>query len=280
VKTAEVAIEHILAGLLALAAFGLPLLSGLCLDWKFPQREVLIGVLGLAYLFGIVFDKLTDTVLSPLEQWLRLKRADEHLKTNTPGYRGDPFPQDALEFSLRGKPDGRLEWMDSLRSRIRTSRGLAVLGFPAALGMAVFQQCLQDDGMAHAYTLVVANLFFIVGSLWIAERFKLPRTTTLVKDANKRAGQMHEGRTHMRRAIAWFAILLIPSVMVTADGAWRTAHVESVVIGAGGAVACLLGLWSWHRITSTYLAFIARKLPELLETDAASAQSGAGATRR
>ena len=136
-KTAEVAIEHVLTGLLALCAFLLPLLSGLQVNEKLIQSEALIGVLGLAYLFGVVFDRLADTLLSPIEQRLRLRLASESLKRNK-AYRGDPFPQDFLEFSLRGEQNGRVDWMDSLRSRIRTSRGLAVFGFPAAMGIAIF----------------------------------------------------------------------------------------------------------------------------------------------
>jgi hypothetical protein len=273
VKTAEVAIEHVLTGLLALAAFGLPLLSGLCLDGKFPQGEALVGVLGLAYLFGVVFDKLADTILSPLEQWLRLDQADKLLAADQPAYRGDPFPQDALEFSLRGEQDGRLEWMDSLRSRIRTSRGLAVLGLPAALGIAVFHHFTNDPAGAQAMwarwpsALVVASLLFLVGSVGIAKRFKGDRTDTLKKDAEDRKKQMRKATTTRRRATACCALLLIPAVTVSAAGAWHTADREALVIGACGAVATLLGLWSWRRITGTYLAFIARKLPQLIASE-------------
>jgi len=138
-KTAEVAIEHVLTGLLALCAFLLPLLSGLEVSEQLLQSEALIGVLGLAYLFGVVFDRLADTILSPIEQWLRLRLANRFLEKEKPlVYGDDPFPQDVLEFSLRGEQNGRVDWMDSLRSRIRTSRGLAVLGFPAAMGIAIF----------------------------------------------------------------------------------------------------------------------------------------------
>src|SRR5258705_12994449 len=106
-KTAEVAIEHVLTGVLALCAFLLPLLSGSSFNERMLESETLIGVLGMAYLFGVVFDKLADTVLSPIEQWLRLGLANEFLEENGPRYNGDPFPQDVLEYSLRGDKNGR-----------------------------------------------------------------------------------------------------------------------------------------------------------------------------
>ena len=59
-KTVEVAIEHVLAGVLALCAFVLPLFGGLNINPQFLQTGALIGVLGIAYLFGVVFDKVHE----------------------------------------------------------------------------------------------------------------------------------------------------------------------------------------------------------------------------
>ena len=66
-KTAEVAIKHVLAGLLSFCAFMWPLLSGFNVDQKLLQSGAMLGVPGMAYMPGIVFDKLADTVLSPIE---------------------------------------------------------------------------------------------------------------------------------------------------------------------------------------------------------------------
>src|SRR5438034_6254538 len=143
-KTAEVAIEHILTGVLALCAFLLPFLSEFGIAGKVLQNEVLVGALGVAYLFGVAFDRLADTILSSMEHYLRLSLADEYLGNKKPTLDGDPFPQDQLEFALRSQKSGRLEWMDSLRSRIRTSRGLCVLGAPAAMGLLIFLKSPTD----------------------------------------------------------------------------------------------------------------------------------------
>ncbi len=269
-KTAKVAIEHVLAGLLALCAFVLPLLSGLGDDQKLPQSEALVGVLGIAYLFGIVFDKLADTVLSPIDKWLRLNMADDHLENSRTCFNGDPFPQDALEFSLRGDQDGRLEWMDSLRSRIRTSRGLAVLGLPAAVGIAIHQSFEKDhlvslNWFGWPYSPVLINLLLIVGSIWLSSRrgFELPKTSDLCEDECKRNKQMIEARKKMLVGIFLYVVLLI-ACAVTVSTIAVTAHSKSAVIGIFGTVATLAGLWTWRSITKTYMKFVQQKLPELL----------------
>jgi hypothetical protein len=183
-KTAEVAIEHVLTGLLALCAFLLPLLSGLQVNEKLLQSEALIGVLGLAYLFGVVFDRLADTILSPIEQRIRLRLANEALKRSEAGKEagnpGDPFPQDILEFSLRAEQNGRVDWMDSLRSRIRTSRGLAVFGLPAAMGLAIFlsadrQGYVRWDWWPHL--AVGLNLIFMSMAIFLSS-IRIPKDQT------------------------------------------------------------------------------------------------------
>jgi hypothetical protein len=273
-KTAEVAIEYMLTGLLALCAFGLPLLSKPDLDQRLLQSGAIIGVLGMAYLLGVVFDKLADSVLSPIEQWLRLRQADENFK-NTKKH-SDAFPQDALELTLRGE-DGRLEWMDSLRGRIRTTRGLAVLGLPAAMGIAIFQGFMKDDGAVSdvswrwlLYTLVFVNLLFIVGSIWRLKTkkfrtwFKFLKTRDLTKDDDTRITQMRKAKQDMWRGIRLYVLMLLTStVTVIIIAALRAAHFESVVIGMFGAVAALLALWTWYSITKTYISFIS-KAAELL----------------
>jgi hypothetical protein len=188
-NTAEVAVEHVLTGLLALCAFLLPLLSGIEVNESLLTSETLIVVLGLAYLFGVVFDRLADTVLSPIEQWVRLKLADRLYTIKALEYKGDPFPQDDLEFSLRGEQSGRLDWMDSLRSRIRTSRGLAVFGLPAAMGIAILRpgnpmSQLRWDWWPHA--AVAVNLILLFTAVCVSS-LRFPEDAKSVASAGSAA---------------------------------------------------------------------------------------------
>ena len=284
-NTAEVAIEHILTGALALCAFVLPLFSGRTIDDKMLQTEVLIGVVGLAYLFGVVFDRIADSILSPIEQHLRLTLAEKWL-TKRPSTKTDPFPQDELEFSLRGD-EGRREWMDSLRSRIRTSRGLSVFGAPAAMGVVMFNHYRPDQGAGQmiwpwqARLVVGLNLLFVVLSIlvpWILtseksrwkERFKTFKTEDLVivipagtspEEAFSRQMLMEKAKKH-RLWFSFFYLLMVLNSLAATSYVLAASWLTRFVVFVCGAVAIFLPLWVWHRITATYMSFVYRKLPK------------------
>lgn len=172
-NTAQVSIELVLAGILALCAFVLPFWRGADLSQNLLQADLLVAVLGIAYLFGVVFDKLADFMLGPMEHYLRLEEASGYL-TDNPHFQGkDPFPQDKFEVRLRTAQDGRLEWMNSLRSRIRTSREVAVLGLPASLGIVVYGEftrvCATNNSAACSpggmYAFIVLNIIFFMAAI-------------------------------------------------------------------------------------------------------------------
>jgi hypothetical protein len=285
-KTAEVAIEHVLTGVLALCAFLLPLLSGLSINERMLKSEILVGVVGMAYLFGVVFDKLADTILSPIEQWLRLGLANEFLKKKGPLYDGDPFPQDVLEYSLRGDKNGRVDWMDSLRSRIRTSRGLAVLGLPAAMGIAIYLTAGRNSHVRWSWwphAAVAFNLLLMFTAIAILsvkssnttkindsllETLKPIRTNKLSGNQDIRKGQMQRATKRMVFYSACYFLMLINSAATVAiiaplpQGFWARA-----VILLSAALVIALPLWVWYRITETHMRFIYCKLPELLKKE-------------
>lgn len=272
-KTAEVAIEHVLAGVLALCAFVLPLFGGLNINPVLLQSGALIGVLGIAYLLGVVFDKVADTLLSPLEDGLRLDQANK----KKPRFNGDAFPQDALEFALRGEKGGRLEWIDSLRSRIRTARGLAVLGLPAALGIAIYLNPPGvDDAIARTslkwpHLAIALNLLLIVSSVGLShvKGWKMPKTFELPEDDRERKKKMVEARKHMWIRSSLYLLMLFASALSMAIiAASQVNRYEIIAIGICGIVASLLALWAWRRITKTYMSFIYQKLPSFLHEGA------------
>jgi len=301
-KTAEVAIEHVLTGVLALCAFLLPLLSGLSINERMLKSEILVGVVGMAYLFGVVFDKLADTILSPIEQWLRLGLANEFLEKNGPRYDEDPFPQDVLEYCLRGDKNGRVDWMDSLRSRIRTSRGLAVLGLPAAMGIAIYLTAGPNSEVRWSWwphAAVALNLFLMFTAITIlsvkspkndqkpgaSDDTKTETSTTNINDSfletlkpirtNKlsdnqciRKRQMQQATKRMVVYSACYFLMLINSAATLAmiaplpKGFWARA-----VILLSAALVIALPLWVWYRITETHMRFIYCKLPEVLDQE-------------
>lgn len=267
-KTAEVAIEHILTGMLALCAFALPLLPSVHISQKLDATEA-AGVLGMAYLFGVVFDRLADTILGPMEHHLRLSLAHRFLKDNQPRYKGDPFPQNALEFSLRSEQSGRLEWMDSLRSRIRTSRGLSVLGVPAAMGIAIFLRYRNASAIvwnSWPYLAVAINVLLMFLSVMISTYFKPIRTFELSPYSVTRESQMASARWRMRIcSLFYFLILLNSAATILLIRPLAASGLVRVLIVICGGIAILFPWWAWRHITETHMSFIHRKLPDLLE---------------
>ena len=251
-KTAEVAIEHVLTGLLTLCAFVLPFLDSTARpSGGSLTNSAIVGVLGLAYLVGVVFDKLADTMLSPLEQWIRLSLAGP-----PESEAHDPFPQDALEYALRAKGGTRVEWMDSLRSRIRTCRGLAVLGAPAALGVAAF---LDPSAVWLPPIVAFATLLLVIAAAMGEKRFKL-RRTDVPPDPKAPDGAV------LRRAVVPYGLLGSTAGLASITYLLR-APLAGFVATAGLALSAL-ALWAWARITETHMKFVL-KATDLLEKGAA-----------
>ncbi len=283
-NTAQVSIELILAGILALCAFVLPFWKGQSINPELLQSEALIGFLGLAYLLGVVFDKLADTMLTPAEHFLRIKQGAKFLDDHKNFKGKDPFPQNDLEFSLRKAKDGRLEWMNSLKSRIRTSRELAVLGLPAVMGLTIYEGVTRTCGPNQPacaawwmYLPVVLNLILFIATIWLesrtsdedsAEKAKQAKlkTNQLSPDREIRELQVRQMRKQTHNASIPYYLLLANSVITTGIIALFNLNNQIIVLLAvGGTLISLLALWSCLRITRTYLKFVAREMASTLK---------------
>ncbi|HNQ94946.1 MAG TPA: hypothetical protein PKK96_15060 [Anaerolineales bacterium] len=283
-NTAQVSIELILAGSLALCAFVLPFWKGQSINPELLQSEALIGFLGLAYLLGVVFDKLADTMLTPAEHFLRIKQGAKFLDDHNNFKGKDPFPQNDLEFSLKKAKDGRLEWMNSLKSRIRTSRELAVLGLPAVMGLTIYEgvtrTCEPNQPACVAwwvYLPVVLNLLLFMAMIWLESRTSDEDSSEKAKQANLKTNQLSRDREirelqvrQMRRqtqnASIPYYLLLANSIVTTGVIAMFNLNNQIIILLAvGGTLISLLALWSCLRITRTYLKFVAREMASTLK---------------
>lgn len=273
-NTAQVSIELILAGILALCAFVLPFWRGTSIDPQFLQNEALIGFLGLAYLLGVVFDKLADTMLTPAEHFLRIKQGAKFLDDHKTFKGKDPFPQNDLEFSLKKAKDGRLEWMNSLKSRIRTSRELAVLGLPAVMGLTIYQTTRASWWI---FLPVALNLLLFIVTIALEASTSDEDSSEKAKQAKLKTSQLSTAREirelqvrQMRRqthiASIPYYLLLANSVITTGVIAMFNLNNQIIVLLAvGGTIISLLALWSCLRITRTYLKFVAREMASTLK---------------
>ena len=283
-NTAQVSIELILAGILALCAFVLPFWKGQSINPELLQSEALIGFLGLAYLLGVVFDKLADTMLTPAEHYLRIKQGAKFLDDHKNFKGKDPFPQNDLEFSLKKAKDGRLDWMNSLKSRIRTSRELAVLGLPAVMGLTIYEGITKTCGANQTacaawwmYVPVVLNLLLFFVMIWLESKSsdedslggknqtKL-KTHQLSPDRETRELQLQQAKRQANAASVPYYLLLANSVITTGVIAVFNLNNQIIVLLAvGGTIISLLALWSCLRITRTYLKFVAREMASTLK---------------
>lgn len=278
---AQVSIELVLAGILALCAFVLPVWNGSNVNAGILQSEALIGILGIAYLLGVIFDKLSDAILGPRETWMRLEQADKYLKKNR-NYKGkDGFPQKELEFLLKREKDGRLEWMDSLKSRIRTSRELAVLGLPAIAGILIHNKvtskCSATCPEQWVYIFVAINLILFISPIWTEAKAsedntdnkkkenKAIKTHHLSRNPDERAVQMEQAKQQTRAAFIPYILLVTNSILaIIVIWLYHPKDMEIVLIGAGGTIITLLALWTTLRISQTYMKFIVLAMPEYL----------------
>jgi hypothetical protein len=235
-----------------------------------------VGVVGLAYLVGVVFDRINDTVLGPDAQVIRLQVALDRMR----GHRrnGDPFPQDAIEYELRREEKARIEWIDSLRSRMRTARELSVLGLPATLGAVTWMlHAYLDASRVGRYAVVLTALLLAYavrrasrpsGERRTDEYFKTcerPVKTFLAATVGKEKSQakkevLRDARG-WRKSRAWpFWLLLgvtfVGALLATAQ-VGREALPEAAMTIAGAALTGA-ARWAWGRITKTYLEFVAQ----------------------
>lgn len=281
-NTAQVSIELILAGILALCAFVLPFWKGQGIDPAFLQNEALIGFLGLAYLLGVVFDKLADAMLTPAEHFLRIKQGAKFLDDHKNFKGKDPFPQNDLEFSLKKAKDGRLDWMNSLKSRIRTSRELAVLGLPATAGLMIYmggvKNCESNQSPCAAWWLylpVALNLLCFLATILLESRSSDEDALSKNKQARLKTHQL-SGNREVREIQIWQAkremkiasipyYLMLANSMLTA-GIIMALNLDNqtiVLVAVGGAIISILALWTCLRITHTYLKFVAREMTSM-----------------
>jgi hypothetical protein len=129
VSTTEVFIEQVIIGLLVLL-IGSLLASEALLSWLVEaDLGNLVVAAAMAYLVGIVFDRMGDTVLGRLERHHRLHFAAE-IAADTENPAGDvgvppadPFPEGRYRVLTLGE-EGASKYGDYLRSRIRLTRAL------------------------------------------------------------------------------------------------------------------------------------------------------------
>jgi hypothetical protein len=286
VSTTEVFVEQVIMGAMVLVVVGLLAFDDL-VDWLFGADLGSLAVAAaMAYLAGILFDRMADTILGRLERHHRLQFAAREAKRNSHAGQAtgeasdDPFPEERWRLGMF-RSEGAAGYADYLRSRIRLTRSVAVAAPALALGLSAHlmrhpvsewtsMSWVAVGAVVVAYTLVTFRRASGAGEVLRreyadppkAERQDAPLWTSDMKDDKirgayegayekdtKSAGLLSFIWISDRELTLWTIGLCALAFAISAL-AGRAGL--GALIGLGGAALTLLAGWSWWRINQTF----------------------------
>ena len=205
-----------------------------------------LGLVGVAYLLGIPFDRFADSFLSGVEKRRRVAFSSE----NGFAERQDRFPEAHLKVLVLNKGGNAAEWMGYLRSRIRLSRALTV--FSPALALAgVLMYWPREHVRAKIVLFVGVWLIYMVSFFLVQSSAEgIPRTDR-VKDYERQKAKYHWKRDPAVAALCCLSLVgLVTGIFLAARS------VGAVVIGILGPLVMILSGWTWWRVTGTFMRFL------------------------
>jgi hypothetical protein len=236
--------------------------------------EIVTGgfLLGFAYLIGMVYDRIADTLLQDLESHSRLQVALESFKIRDCGVDRfivpftDPFEDGKYRILVLGNSQAT-DHMEYLRSRLRLTRALATVlpGIMLSLLLAM------DYGKASSWWTVIAVMLPVIYAatllLKVIKRRKLfkrpPKTYQLeaLREYMDRACMLRENSRPPRHILwllfwdeVWIGLLLLAitaSILILST----RSYARFSVVFVGLALTVIVG-WSWWRISGTFFSFL------------------------
>jgi hypothetical protein len=250
-STTDVFVEQVLIGLLVLAVVGMlaldepeELLSSERGNWLTAAL-----VIGVAYLIGIVYDRVGDTILEDREQYQRLLVA-ERMRERKIGDPSDWFPAGRLKKALFAVPEASAHG-NYLRTRIRLTRALATL--MPALTLAALMQAAGGDvspELRRTFALILAGLYAIaIGARFVISLLKCRRIPKTWDAGSLTKLEKHRSRYALLDPAYGVLILwvILGAAVLIVSGIGRLWW----VVGIGVLLTFLCG-WVWWRITFTY----------------------------
>ena len=192
-KTTELYVEQILIGGLILAIFALPAAPDI-VCWLTASagakgaNNISLGLavagsvvgLSIAYLLGLIFDRVIDTLMDPWLCHLRLRFAHEQF-AKIPIRTEDPFPEADLTLRVFQIGGDVAERFDYLRVRIRLSRAMAALGPGLTVATAVGLRRIFDpsfsifsnDPLVLGFAIMAAYIVALTLTLFLRSAGKI-----------------------------------------------------------------------------------------------------------
>lgn len=294
-KTTELVVEQVLLGVIVFMIGALPLMprfdGDLSISWSSAEGLLGAGVLlGLAYLVGVIFDRLADSILETWERHLRLRFALNPLR-KWPAPWKDPFPEDTYKVRILIKGGEVAEWIAYLRTRIRLARSLTVFLPGLTVAFQVYLLSLTEGDRWSVDWLGIALLAGYVllpaiqsimpradvdskstedkrSSIWQKGIWSPPRTnedeTTIRHYARLRGLTARDGASPawILRDVClgvpfWLFIVLLAISMCVVFYAYDPAHQNLLLlITIGGFGLTMLSGWVWSRILNTYMTYL------------------------
>jgi len=282
VKTTELYLEQVFIGFLIIAIGALPWLPDL---WRsLEDIKAVVGIvggsaaLGLAFLIGIPFDRLADTLLERLDKRNRTELAltnakGRYVSSDKSAQFPDLYPEDRLLIAGRRKAGPIVNSLDYHRSRIRLARALAVFG-PALTFIATLAVARWEETEIRFVQLPVGLWFsvivaaYLVWMLLVFDVDDLPRTddpkllsdndSLFEKGADHRIVKYNksEMRAWHAETRSWIVPLLLLLASTVIGLATIRNHSTVLLTALGGAALTALCAWTWWRISSTYRTFL------------------------
>jgi hypothetical protein len=279
-QTTELFAEQVLIGLLVVLMTVLVFFDRLHTFYKnhvgskdYLEQIVAGGfILGAAYLIGMVYDRVVDTMLQDLESHCRLQFGLQNFGRRKDGVivlpSSDPFDERKYRIAVLENTQAN-EYMEYLRSRIRLTRALATT-LPGITLAVLLQRTHSYPGPTLMWTIVAATLPIAYGlvlglKLFLPkEPFERPPKTDRLEDVHnymKRAGMLgdsHKERKSVVRLlwpdevwICWLLLTIAGSILILSSG----ICIRFWWLIAGLVLTAIVG-WSWWRISITFYAFL------------------------
>ena len=266
-KLGELFFEQVLIGLLVLAVLTLPFAPELIPRAKLAELNTILGVargalvLAVAFVLGLVFDRVADSLADRLDTHNRLCYTLTQKHPRQP----DPYPEDAYRITILKLEKDVVMWMNYHRSRIRVARALMVYGPVLTMAAVVGTAGLAvPDGMSSSLAwLVVVPLAYIVAGWVLAARKRLPKTYDDLSGYFTVHQKLISPRDH--RGAAGAAWILLKEPLVLAETvlsvlalalAIATRSVSPIATGVALVALTVLSAWTWWRISTTYRAYL------------------------
>ena len=265
-KLGELFFEQVLIGLLMFAGLVLPFAPDL-MSAKLADVNTMLGVAGgalilaVAFVLGLVFDRVADSLADRLDTHNRLCYALRQKKTRQP----DPYPEDAYRITVLKFEKDVVMWMNYHRSRIRVARALMVYGPALAMAAVVGTAALAvpNDMSSSLAWLLVVPLAYVAAGWVLAARKKLPKTYDNLNDYATVHRNLISPRDHRGAAGAAWILLKEPLVLaetvvslIALALALATRSVGPIVTGVALVALTVLSAWTWWRISTTYRAYL------------------------